>query len=112
MFSLSAVYSLLRPKSLCLRILAKMAILTHISVFMQLFKVGKKKKRAPLTQKETAHAYRSVFEFQQLEISCFKTAVLKLRDHATDVVPRLGMSSWLCPGWSFCLSSRPVMGGV
>ncbi len=33
-FSLSAVYSLLRPKSLCLRILAKTGILTHISVFM------------------------------------------------------------------------------
>ncbi len=53
-----------------------------------------------------------LFEFQRLKIGCFKTAVLKSRDHATDVVPRLGMSSWLCPGWSFCLSSRPVMGGV
>ncbi len=31
---LSAVYSLLRPKSLCLRILAKTGILMHISVFM------------------------------------------------------------------------------
>ncbi len=32
--SLSAVYSLLRPESLCLRILAKTGIMTHISVFM------------------------------------------------------------------------------
>ncbi len=33
-FSLSAVYSFLRPKSLCLRILAKTGILMHISVFL------------------------------------------------------------------------------
>ncbi len=26
-----------------------------------------------------------------------------MRDHVTDVVPRLGTSSWFCPGWSFCL---------
>ncbi len=32
--SLSAVYSLLRPKSLFMRILVKTGILTHISVFM------------------------------------------------------------------------------
>ncbi len=34
MHFLSAIYSLLRPKSLCLRILANRGILTHISVFM------------------------------------------------------------------------------
>ncbi len=29
-----------------------------------------------------------------------------MRDHATDVVSRLGASSWLCPSWSF--SSPPA----
>ncbi len=33
-FSLSAVFSFLRPKSLFMRILAKTGILTHISAFM------------------------------------------------------------------------------
>ncbi len=34
-----------------------------------------------------------------------------MRDHATDVVPRLGTSSWFCPGGSFytcfCLPFTP-----
>ncbi len=29
-----------------------------------------------------------------------------MRDHATDVVPRLGTSSWFCPAW-FCLPFMP-----
>ncbi len=63
-------------------------------------KSGKKKKRAPLTQKETAHAYSSVvclnsFKSVVLELQCLET-----RDHAnvTDVVRHLGTSSLFCPG--------------
>ncbi len=50
------------------------------------------KKRAPLTQKETAHAYMSVVCFNGLKSQCLKT-----RDHATDPSFRneLLVVSWL-----------------
>ncbi len=48
-----------------------------------------------------------LFEFQRLKIFVLKLQFLKTCDHATDVVPRLGTSSWFCPGWSFCLSFTP-----
>ncbi len=49
-------------------------------------------------EKETRTHIALLFEFRRLKIGCFKTAVLKTRDHATDVVPRLVTSSSLCPG--------------
>ncbi len=70
-----------------------------------------KKKRVPLTQKETAHAYSCCLIFNALKSVVLKLQCLKTRDHATDVVPRLGTSSSLCPGWSFstcfCLLLTP-----
>ncbi len=65
-----------------------------------------KRKSAPLTQKETAHAYSSVVCYNGLKSVVLKLQCLKTRDHATDVVPRLVTSSWLCHG-SFCLSFTP-----
>ncbi len=44
-----------------------------------------------------------LFEFQWLKIFVLKLQFLKTCDHATGVVPRLGTSSWFCPGWSLCL---------
>ncbi len=55
--------------------------------------------RAPLTQKQRRRTHIALlFVFQWLKIGCFKTAVLKTRVHATDVVPRLGTSSSFCSG--------------
>ncbi len=52
-------------------------------------KSAKKKRRAPLTQKEMAHAYMSVFCFNGLKSVVLKLQCLKTRVHATDVVSRL-----------------------
>ncbi len=49
--------------------------------------------RAPLTETDGAHIHIALlFVFQRLKISCFKTAVLKTRVHATVVVPSLGIA--------------------
>ncbi len=50
--------------------------------------------------------------FNGLKSFVLKLQCLKTRDHATDVVPRLGTSSSFCPGgWSFstcfCLPFTP-----
>ncbi len=111
-FSLSAVYSFLRPKSLCMRILAKTGILTHKCVYV-IVQSQQKRKGALLSHRKRRRTHIDLlFEFQRLKISCFKTAVLKSCDHATDVVPRLGTSSWFCPGWSFCFPFTLRVGGV
>ncbi len=65
----------------------------------------KKKKHVPLTQKETAHAYSSVVEFQRLKIGCFKTAVLKNAWPCDRCI--LSFSNELLVLWSFCLSFTP-----
>ncbi len=62
-----------------------------------------------------SHRKRRRTHIAQLCCLCFnslKSVVLKLQflktcDHASDAVPRLGMSSWFCPGWSFCLLVAP-----
>ncbi len=116
-FSLSDVYSLLRPKSLCLRILAKMGILIQVCL-CNCSKLAKKKKLAPLTQKETAHAFRLNRHMHSLKSVVLKRQCLKTCEHTTNVVPRLVTSSWFCPGWSFSSPpasvsrSHPVVGGV
>ncbi len=54
---------------------------------------AKKKRRAPLTQKETAHAYRSVVRVSTASKSVvLKLQCLKTHDYATDVVCHLGTS--------------------
>ncbi len=59
-----------------------------------------------------------LLSFNGLKSVVLKLQCLKMRDHATDVVPRLGTNSWLCPSWSFSSPpasvspSRPVVGGV
>ncbi len=93
-FSPSAVYSLLRPKSLCLwGYLQRRGFWCIYVCTCNCSNSAKKKRRAPLTQKETAHAYSSVVWFSTASKSVvLKLQCLKTRDHATDVVRHLGTS--------------------
>ncbi len=103
----SAVYSLLRPKSLCLwGYLQRQGFLRIQVCLCNRSKPIKrqKKKRGPLTQKQRRRTHIALlFVFQRLKIGCFKTAV-----HATDVVPRLGMSSLFCRVGSCSYSEPPA----
>ncbi len=69
-------------------------------------KSAKKRNRASLTQKETV----CCLSFNGLKSVVLKLQCLQTRVHATDVVPRLGTSSSLCPCWSFCVPFTPCGG--
>ncbi len=78
----SAVYSLLRPKSLCLWGYLQRQGFLRIQVCLcnRSKPIKRQKKRAPLTQKQRRRMHITLallFVFQRLKIGCFKTAVLK-----------------------------------
>ncbi len=73
---------------LCVVLICDWSIPFHLPV--QLQAIGQKN--------YSSVVWVSTAQYQFLQLQCLKT-----RDHATDVVPRLGTSSSLCPGW-FCLS--------
>ncbi len=70
------LYSLLSPKSLLMRILAKTGILTHISVYVIVQSRQKRKSMLLSHRKRRRTHIALLFEFQRLKIGCFKTAVL------------------------------------
>ncbi len=71
-----SIYRLLALKSLCLwGYLPRRGFWCIYVCSCNRSKSAKKKRRAPLTQKETAHAYSCCLSFNK--IGCFKTAVLK-----------------------------------
>ncbi len=78
MRSLSAVYSLLRPKSLCLWGYLQRRDSDAYKCVYVIVQSRQKRKRALLSNRKRRHTHIGLlFDFQRLKIGCFKTAVLK-----------------------------------